>query len=273
MNATNGLGALAGGPRGAAPPAGAEALAETLARLLPPALAGLTTGSVDAACVDVRAGRLDELSPDPAAAQAVFRADPSGAEGLIVADRALAAAAPAAMLGGGAADPGRPPSGLELALIERLFEAALRELTAALAAAPPPPRLRLGGLDATPAAPATESALIRLRLTWPAGAGVLGIALPVALLAPLALAVPPAAIDPRWREAVIRRLLDCALDLEATLADEALPLGRLDGLRPGALLRLAARPGDAAVLRVGGHMVGRGPLTDYAGQAAIEWRG
>lgn len=110
-------------------------------------------------------------------------------------------------------------------------------------------------------------------------AGRIDLILPLALLTPLddalngifhgAAAGADKGADADWREGLERALLLTGVTLVAVLHEQAMPLGLLQGLKPGATLTFDAPAEPAVGLRVEGLPVGQGRLGRAGARIAI----
>lgn len=263
-----------------------EVVFDRLQRLLTSSLRSFTSENAELRAEPIRAQRFAEYLdsvPRPATI-AVFRAVEWDNVGLVTVDRELGFAIVDLLMGGGRgsrATPAesRPCTSIEAALIERLVRIVLDDLAQAFAPIAPV-QLRLERIETDPrfaavTRPGNACVLLRLGVALEGRGGALEFVIPYATLEPVREILLQMFLGERlgrdsiWEQHLAREIWETEVDLEAVLDEQTVPLRRVLGLEPGAVLPLAARPDTPVLLRCGGVPMLRGRLGRVGDRVSI----
>ncbi len=175
---------------------------------------------------------------------------------------------------------GRPFTGIERALVERLVRVILHDLTLAFAQFSTIEfrfeRLETNPRHAAIARPTNGAVVFKVGVNMDHGGGWFDVLLPHAALEPVRdlllqrFVGEKLGYDSFWATHLRRQVLVTDVELEAVLDEQSIPLGAVMSLEVGMTLRLNARPGMPVLLRRGHVPLFRGHLGRHGNKIAIE---
>jgi flagellar motor switch protein FliM len=245
-----------------------EVVFDRLVRILTTSLRNFTSENVELTLSEIASMRFgDYLDALPLPAMiAVFKAIEWDNYGLLTVDSPLIYSIVDVLLGGrrGAASvrtDSRPFTSIERALLERLIRIVLGEMSTAFEPLSKV-EFRYERLETNPrfaaiARPSNAAVRFRIRIDIDDRGGLLEILMPYATLEPVRDLLLQMFMgekfgrDSIWETHLARQLLVTAVELEALLDEQTLPLGEIMGLTVGSTLSLNTRPDDQVTLRCG----------------------
>jgi len=244
-----------------------EVVLDRLVRILTTSLRNFTSENVELTLSEIASIRFgDYLDALPLPAMiAVYKAIEWDNYGLLTVDGPLIYSVVDVLLGGrrGAAVrvEGRPFTSIERALLARLIRIVLADMSTAFE---PLSRVefRYERLETNPrfaaiARPSNAAVRFRIKIDIDGRGGLLEILTPYATLEPVRDLLLQMFMgekfghDSIWETHLARQLLVTAVELEALLDEQTLPLGEVMGLTVGSTLTLSTRPDTQVTLRCG----------------------
>jgi flagellar motor switch protein FliM len=256
-------------------------------RTLSTTLRNLTSDNVEVpleSITSLRCGAYLDSVPLPAMI-AVFRAVEWENYGLLTLSSPLIYSIIEVLLGGRTTfdarrlDGGRPFTGIERALVERLIRAILVDLTSAFGQFAKIEfrfeRLETNPRHAAIARPTNGAVLFKVGVNMDNGGGSFEVLLPHAALEPVRDLLLQRFVgekfgaDSFWGAHLRRQMMVTGLELEAVLDEHTVPLGAVMNLAVGTTLQLNARPDMPVLLRRGHVPMFRGRLGRKGNKIAI----
>ncbi len=264
-----------------------EIVFDRMVRILSTSLRNLTSDNVEVSLEEILSLRFgDYLNAVPMPAMlSVFKAEEWDNAGLIVVDSAMIYSIVDVLLGGrrGTAPmriEGRPFTTIERALVERMVQVVLNDLSAAFDPICPV-NFRFERTEVNPRFAAISrlsnaAVLARLRFDMEDRGGRMELLLPYATLEPVRELLLQQFMgekfgrDSIWETHLADALRSTDIALDAVLDERAVSLAELMALRPGSRLLLEAGPGATVRLRCGGADLFAGQLGARNGRIAVQ---